>query len=420
MPFTGERLTSAYGGQTEIEHLHRYLLARELCREKDILDVASGEGYGTALLAQVARTATGIEIAQDAVEHAVASYSRPNLRYHQGDARTLRLPDASFDVVISFETIEHFTEHERFLLEIRRVLRSGGLLIVSTPDRDNYSPAETPANPYHSLELTIEEFRMLLARHFDHVETLTQRPMFGSVMLPGGGSATAPWCFEQRGTAHFEASRGLARPQYVVAFASDKPIEPPSPTVYIDTGRLGMLNPSEAADQLARARQALEAERASASAELDQIRGLVADAERRAQEQQESHLVARAEVADLRERLAAAQADREAMRAENLALLHANEMAEQAVAVLRVELLDRRTSGTLREQEIAEWQARSSKAEHQLHERVLEVGTLHQALRELRTEANLLETRLKHMFASHSWKITAPVRAVSRMVWPRP
>jgi len=57
LAFTGERLTSEHASETEIEHLHRYLLAREWCRGKDVLDVASGEGYGTWMLAQVARSA---------------------------------------------------------------------------------------------------------------------------------------------------------------------------------------------------------------------------------------------------------------------------------------------------------------------------------------------------------------------------
>ena len=142
LAFTGERLTSTYGGQTEIEHLHRYLMAREWCRDKDVLDVASGEGYGTALLAQVARKAVGVEIAPDAVDHASSAYKANNLNFLVGDARALPSPDATFDVVTSFETIEHFGEQQLFLSEVRRVLRPGGLFIASTPDRDNYSPAE--------------------------------------------------------------------------------------------------------------------------------------------------------------------------------------------------------------------------------------------------------------------------------------
>lgn len=74
LPFTGERMTSAVGGQIEVEHLHRYLIARDLCRDKDVLDIASGEGYGSALLAQTARGVVGVEIDPQSVAHASASY----------------------------------------------------------------------------------------------------------------------------------------------------------------------------------------------------------------------------------------------------------------------------------------------------------------------------------------------------------
>lgn len=151
LPFTGERLTSELGGQTEIEHLHRYMLAREFCRGRDVLDVAAGEGYGSALIAQVATSVVGVEVDDDAVAHAAANYAAGQLRFLQGDARTMPVGDATVDVVISFETIEHLDGHDKFLSEVRRVLRPGGVFIVSTPDRDNYSPADRPANPYHVL-----------------------------------------------------------------------------------------------------------------------------------------------------------------------------------------------------------------------------------------------------------------------------
>ena len=79
---------------------------------------------------------------------------------------------------------------------------------------------------------------------------LLQRPVFGSVLLPDGGGKATALCFERRGDGHFEGSLNLPRPQYVVAFASDNPVPPPPPSVYIDTGRLGMLRPLEADEQL--------------------------------------------------------------------------------------------------------------------------------------------------------------------------
>jgi len=136
LDWTGERLTTATAGQTEIEHLHRYFLARALCRGRDVLDVAAGEGYGSHLLAQVARSVTGVDVAPNAVAHAARVYRGPNLRFVQGDARHLPVDDAAVDIVVSFETIEHLYEHDEFLGEVRRVLRPGGRFVVSTPERD--------------------------------------------------------------------------------------------------------------------------------------------------------------------------------------------------------------------------------------------------------------------------------------------
>lgn len=237
LAFTGERLTTEFGGQTEIEHLHRYLLARHLCRGRQVLDIAAGEGYGTALLAQVATSVVGVEVAADVVAHAAENYRRENLDFRVGDARAIPLGDASVDVVVSFETIEHFAAHDRFLGEIRRVLRPGGLLVISTPDRDNYSPADQPANPYHALELTRPEFSALLQARFAHVGMWWQRPMIGSTIMPGPELAAVPGsvCFERRGERHFESSGGYPRPLYLMALCSDAPLPAMPPSVYIDT-----------------------------------------------------------------------------------------------------------------------------------------------------------------------------------------
>jgi protein-L-isoaspartate O-methyltransferase len=105
LPFTGERLTSAFAGETQIEHFHRYLYARELCRGKDVLGVASREGYGSALLGQVAASVVGVEIAEDVLDHARSSYQRDS-RFVQGDARRMEISSESIDVVVSFETIK--------------------------------------------------------------------------------------------------------------------------------------------------------------------------------------------------------------------------------------------------------------------------------------------------------------------------
>ena len=275
---------------------------RARCRER--------RGLRTALLAQVARSALGVEIAPEAVRHSSRSYRADKLRYVVGDARALPCADAAFDIVTSFETIEHFAEHDRFMDEIRRVLRPGGQLIISTPDRDNYSPAENPANPYHVQELTAAEFDALLRARFAEVSVLLQRPISGSVLLPIGASTAPPICYERRGDHHFEASTNLSRPQDLVAFASDAPAMALPPSVYIDTGRPGTVSPTEADARLRLTLCALEAERATTTHDHAQ------------------------EVARLAQELAAA-------RGEVEGLVAANEMAESACALLRRQLADR-------------------------------------------------------------------------------
>src|SRR5579884_1836157 len=91
LAFTGERLTTARHGQIAFEHLHRYCIARDLCAGKDVLDVASGEGYGAAILAGVARQVIGVEIEADTLRHARTSYPAPNLTFVRADAHDLPL-----------------------------------------------------------------------------------------------------------------------------------------------------------------------------------------------------------------------------------------------------------------------------------------------------------------------------------------
>lgn len=237
-PFTGERLTSALNGQTQIEHYHRYLFARSLCAGLDVLDVASGEGYGSAQLAQVARFVVGVEYSESTVRSATTNFQRPNLLYLQGDARALPLAAASVDAVVSFETIEHFDGQEAFLAEIHRVLRPDGHVVISTPDRDIYAPASAPPNEYHVRELSRIEFVALLRRHFSHVELLLQRPMVGSALMPEAATAADPLVFDRRGSTHFEACNVMPRAPYIVAVAANRPIPPLPVSLFIERGDL--------------------------------------------------------------------------------------------------------------------------------------------------------------------------------------
>lgn len=226
--FTGERLTNAVTGQLEAEHYHRYLLALGPCAGRDVLDVATGEGYGAAMLARCARSVVACDLAEDVIARARRSFAEPNLRFIPGDARDIPMPDHTVDVVVCFEALEHFAEQARFLDETRRVLRPGGLLLVSTPDREVYSPPGAPPNPYHLRELTRAEFRALLSSRFAHVALARQRAVAASVLLPEEDAAP-PLVFERGGDDHFVRDTVLPGAPYLLAAASDAPL-PPLPT----------------------------------------------------------------------------------------------------------------------------------------------------------------------------------------------
>lgn len=216
---TGERLMTDNQTHNVIEHLHRYALAYELAAGLDVLDIACGEGYGSNLLAGCARSVVGVDVAADAVAHAAEKYRRHNLRYSHGSATAVPLPDAAVDLVVSFETIEHLREHDEMLAELRRVLRPGGRVIISSPDRRYYSEATGHVNPFHLRELSCDEFRNLVARFFPHSTLLRQRVVHGSLIVPDGDIAGF---HEYRGD--FTGFRGhplLEEAMYDVIVASD-------------------------------------------------------------------------------------------------------------------------------------------------------------------------------------------------------
>ncbi len=154
-------------------HLKRYEFACPFCAGKEVLDAGCGVGYGSAFLAEQAARVVGVDRDADAIAYARARYARPNVEFAQGDLLELELGDNSFDAVCSFETIEHVPDPGRLLDELRRVLRRGGVCILSTPQADETTAR--PANPFHAVELSRADFEALLRSHFDDVELFGQR-----------------------------------------------------------------------------------------------------------------------------------------------------------------------------------------------------------------------------------------------------
>lgn len=183
LEFTGERFTPECVREIRYEHWARYAFAQTLARGKRVLDAACGEGYGSAMLASAAASVLGVDIAQDAVAHAKARYAAHlNLRFAQGDCTALDVPAASFDLIASFETLEHVAAQRELIAGFARALNADGILVVSSPDKHAYSEVSGFRNEFHVRELYREELLALLARHFPHVRLYGQKLLFQSAI----------------------------------------------------------------------------------------------------------------------------------------------------------------------------------------------------------------------------------------------
>jgi SAM-dependent methyltransferase len=154
-------------------HLKRYVFSLPWCEDARVLDAACGVGYGCATIASVAASVVGVDRSEDAIEFARTRYPAANIGFELGDVTALRFPDASFDTVCSFETIEHVDDAGAALDSFARVLASDGVLVVSTPNAARTT--RTPDNPHHRVELSRSDLELELGRRFEHVDVYGQR-----------------------------------------------------------------------------------------------------------------------------------------------------------------------------------------------------------------------------------------------------
>jgi ubiquinone/menaquinone biosynthesis C-methylase UbiE len=228
MNWTGERLETFVFNETTVEHLHRYAIAREYVRDKIVLDLACGEGYGAALLAQVAKSVTGVDLDNATILKARLKYKVANLQFVIGKAESIPIEDGLFDVVTCFETLEHSAHHQQIIGELKRMLKPGGLLILSTPEKKNYSDLTGYKNPYHIAELYETELKQLLSGHFRNCVVLHQRLFLASVILSGEQSPLRVY----EGDYQNIRSSNEMEPIYLLAMSSDGAIPTPGSSIF--------------------------------------------------------------------------------------------------------------------------------------------------------------------------------------------
>ena len=239
LEWTGERfLPWLEYSAIAYEHLHRYAFASTFAKGKRVLDLASGEGYGSKMMAENACSVIGIDIDGEAVQHAQAKYGSNNLQFLTGSICAIPIAkDHSFDLIVCYEAIEHIEEHDKLLNEVKRLLHPGGIFIVSTPNKLIYHDEAKDENPFHVKELYFEEFQQILARHFANIQFLGQRIHPGSTIWPIGSTRNtrSEEFVIDRSDSEFRFITNDQRvPLYFIAIASDSDLPAEPSSVLID------------------------------------------------------------------------------------------------------------------------------------------------------------------------------------------
>ena len=327
LEFTGERFVPGTEGEIAYEHWHRYFFARRFVAGRRVLDVACGEGYGSALLSEVARSVVGVDIDAATIAHASATYaSTANLRFLEGTITGLPLPSACVDAIVSFETIEHLdaTDQPRMIAEFARVLAPGGVVVLSSPNRPEYSDARGYTNPFHRHELDRDELAHLLDPALPVQRWYRQRRYLGSALWSEeGGDAFESWSAGEDGAAGASAPSAM---YFVVVAAHDESALPPARpalSLFRDRGDRELLRIEDQAREVLRLDGLLKDRDAALDRQVPHIRHL-------------EELVAYRDriVAERDVQLAAARETAEALARANRALASEAEQARNAAAAV--------------------------------------------------------------------------------------
>jgi SAM-dependent methyltransferase len=228
---SAERLTpdEMAGKLMESQHRGRYLWAAPLAERRDVLDAGCGTGYGSEILAAAgARRCVGVDLSPDAVEYARAS-SASGTEFIVGNLEELPFADATFDVATCFEVVEHVADQDVVISELHRVLRTDGLLVLSSPNRDVYPPG----NPNHTHEFIPDELAVALARAFTNVELYRQSGWLGAAVFNDEQSCAVSTGSRQNLGVVKVGSVTPGNEEFTIAIASDGPLPAPDALIVI-------------------------------------------------------------------------------------------------------------------------------------------------------------------------------------------
>ncbi len=221
MKFTGEYcIPGVSPKRIEDDHVQRYRFAAQFVRGRRVLDIACGTGYGASLLGNAGAThVDGVDISDDVLAYAKSHYTTSSIHFSMGDIATFHSP-TPYDVITCFETIEHVREADRVLANLHSLLKEGGTLLISSPNRPITSPLaksahDKPKNPHHVREFTIAELRYPLEkmgfkiegvygqRHRRHFKNPLMRKIQKRIFKPDDRSSPAVTPVQNREPRYF-------------------------------------------------------------------------------------------------------------------------------------------------------------------------------------------------------------------------
>jgi O-antigen biosynthesis protein len=289
------------GRLIEVEHVSRYQWAAQAAKDRLVLDAGCGTAYGSRLLAGGgAREVVGVDIAR-AVLETVAGAMPASVRLQTGDLRQLDFEDDTFELVVCFEVIEHVADPFAMLDELIRVLAPGGLLLVSSPNRNVYPPG----NPHHLHEFVPAELEAELAARLPHVRLLRQRDYVVSALLSDATSGHGDGAAVEGVRVQKLSAERPGDEVYTIAIASDAEL-PEIPELAALTGTLELrewLSVFETQTRAIADKDSYIDELTARLADRDRLARLLSDAEHRL-----------AEVPELNQRVADLEFELEAAR----------------------------------------------------------------------------------------------------------
>jgi SAM-dependent methyltransferase len=176
--------------ETAYDRLTGYGFARRYVKGKVVADIGPEVGYGSRLLAETAESVTGLISSPETTDQASAVYSAPNVSYRTADLPDLPVSNDSFDVVVAFGVVENLEHPDDLVRAARRVLKEGGVLIISALDRQTNTNDRNPGGIDGRREMYVPEFRELLERRFGYVQIYRQGAVAGGFVFPASEEIT--------------------------------------------------------------------------------------------------------------------------------------------------------------------------------------------------------------------------------------